>query len=213
MPLTILLVDDHTIVRQGLRALLDQEPGLQVVAEASTGAEALAAAAALQPQVAVTDYSLPDLAGAEVIAGIRACSPQTQVLVLSMHDSEDAVRPAVRAGARGYLVKGSGLQDLVLAVHAVAQGQAFFSPSVAARLVNPSERAVAKGPSLAQLSPRERQVLHRVAEGQTSQQIADDFGISLKTVEGHRANLMAKLDLHDVPALVRFAVRSGLVGL
>lgn len=208
----ILLVDDHTIVRQGLLALLGTAPGVAVVGEAGTAADAIALAGELHPDVAVMDLSLPDRPGPEAIAAVRAASPDTEVLVLSMHDGEDYVRPALRAGARGYLVKGSGLQDLVAAIRAVALGHAFFSPAVAALLVHDAPADIHSPQArLRNLSAREQEVLRWVVLGKTSNEIGDLLGISTKTVEAHRANLGAKLDLHDVPALVRFAIRAGLI--
>jgi two-component system response regulator NreC len=213
----ILLVDDHTIVREGLRALLSGREDMTVVGEASTGTQAVELATALEPDVVVMDLTLPGISGldaTELIAGRR---PETRVLVLSMHDGEEFVRPAIRAGASGYLVKGSGLGDLVAAIRAVAAGQAFFSPAAAKVLLTDAK---AKGPAadggppgLEVLTAREQQVLRLVALGRTSQDIADELGISVKTVEGHRANLMAKLGLRDLPALVRLAIRTGLIGL
>lgn len=208
----ILLVDDHTIVRQGLLALLGTEQDLQVVAEAGTAAEAVALAGELTPDVVVLDLSLPDRPGPETIGAVRHAAPGSAILVLSMHDGEDYVRPALRAGARGYLVKGSGLADVVAAIRAVAAGHAFFSPSVAALLVDaPGTLPPSPQARLKTLSAREQQVLQLVALGKTSSEIAEQLGIAVKTVEAHRSNLGAKLDLHDVPALVRFAVRVGLV--
>ncbi len=207
----ILLVDDHTIVRQGLLALLSTQADVAVVGEAGSAAEAIDLARDLRPDVAVMDLSLPDRSGPDAIAGVRAASPQTQVLVLSMHDSEDYVRPALRAGARGYLVKGSGLQDLVAAIRAVFHGHAFFSPAVAALLVHDARDAQSPEAKLRLLSAREQEVLRWVALGKTSGDIGELLGISSKTVEAHRANLAGKLGLHDVPALVRFAIRAGLI--
>lgn len=210
----VLVVDDHTIVRQGLIALLANSPAILVVGEAGTGATALEAATQLQPDVVLLDLSLPDLPGTTVIQRMAEVAPAARVLVLSMHDGEEYVRPAVAAGARGYLVKGSGLGDLVAALAAVAAGQAFFSPSAAASLL-PTH---GKEPStdterLAALSARERQVLELVVRGLTSSEVGERLGIAQKTVEVHRANLSAKLNVRDLPSLVRFAVRTGLVPL
>lgn len=212
----VVVADDHTIVRQGLVALLEGESRLEVVGEAYDGATAVEAVARWRPDVLVLDLSLPDLAGDAVIARVREAHSATHVLVLSMHASEEYVRPALQAGARGYLVKGSGLQDLVTAIVAVAQGQAFFSAAVAPWLLPALGRPSGQpndDTRLRSLSPREREVLQAVAEGATNSEIARQLAISPKTVETHRANLMDKLDMHDVPALVRFAVRVGLVAL
>ncbi len=209
----VVIVDDHTIVRQGLRALLSHEAALHVVAEASNGQSAVAAVATHRPDVVLLDLSLPDMPGSAVIPLLLGVHPTVQVLVLSMHDSEEYVRPAIQAGARGYLVKGSGLQDLVAAIGAVAGGHAFFSPAAAASLLNPTVPQRSDDERLRLLTPRERQVLELVARGLTSAEIGESLAIASKTVEAHRSNLTAKLDLHDVPALVRFAVRAGLVPL
>jgi two-component system response regulator NreC len=212
----VVVADDHTIVRQGLVALLASEPRLSVVGQADSGATAIEVTTRLQPDVVVLDLSLPDLPGDAVIGRLVQEAPQTRVLVLSMHASEEYVRPALQAGARGYLIKGSGLQDLVSAILAVAQGQAFFSAAVAPWLL-PVRRGAAQPQSdeerLRSLTPREREVLQAVASGATSAEVGRQLSISTKTVETHRANLMDKLDMHDIPALVRFAVRVGLVPL
>ncbi len=213
-PIRVLVVDDHTIVRQGLVALLANSAGIQVVGEAGTAAAALESAGRLQPEVVLLDLSLPDLPGIAVLQRLAEVAPASRVLVLSMHDGEEYVRPAVAAGARGYLVKGSGLGDLVAAIGAVAAGQAFFSPAAAAKLL-PGQGKLPAGDldRLATLSPREKQVLELVALGLTSGEIGERLAISQKTVEAHRANLGAKLGLRDLPGLVRFAVRTGVVPL
>ncbi len=210
----VLVVDDHTIVRQGLVALLATTPGVVVAGEAGTADAAVVAAQELQPDVVLLDLNLPDRPGTTILPKLAEVAPLARVLVLSMHDSEEYVRPAVAAGARGYLVKGSGLGDLVAAIAAVASGQAFFSPSAAASLLPAARQApTTDGERLASLSPRERQVLELVALGLTSVEIAERLAIAQKTVEAHRANLGAKLGMRDVPALVRFAVRVGVVPL
>lgn len=207
--LRILLAEDHAIVRLGLRALLAQEPDLQVVAEANDGNEAIRLACEHQPDVVVMDIGLPSLNGIDATLFIREKCPRTHVLILSMHGGEEYVRPAIRAGARGFLLKGSGLADLLPAIRAVAQGNAFFCPSVAHLLLqdgfsSPSQTEV-------QLTLREREVLQKVVEGFSSTQIAQQLQISPKTVESHRARIMQKLHLHDVPSLVRYAIRIGLI--
>ncbi len=205
----VVLADDHAIVRAGLRALLSCQPDVRVVAEARTGVEALAALAAHAPQVLLLDLSMPDLDGVETITRARAAAPATGILVLSMHAAREHVRPAIRAGAHGYVVKGSGLDDLVRALRAVAGGARFFDAAVADVAAEPF--AAAPGDPLDRLTPREREVLRRVAEGRTNRMIADDLGLSPKTIDAHRTNLMRKLDLHDAQGVTRFAVRHGLV--
>lgn len=202
----VLLADDHTIVREGLRALLAEESDFEVVGEASDGREAVALAEELAPDVVVMDLAMPTLNGVDATARIRKACPDTQVVVLSMHATAAHVRPALRAGARGYLVKGSGLGDLRKAVEAVARGEAFFSPAVAAIVLDADGRA-----DEARLTSREREVLQLVGEGRSSPEIARALGISVKTIEGHRSRLMGKLGVSNVAGLVRSAVRLGLV--
>jgi DNA-binding NarL/FixJ family response regulator len=206
MAIPVLLVDDHPIVREGLRAVVHGRGGIEVVGEAADAGTALQLAGTLKPAVVVLDLTLAGVSGIEVLPKLVAIG--CRVLVLSMHDGEDVVRAAMHAGAVGYVVKGSGLQDLVAAIAAVAAGERFVSPT-AARALSPGKTK--PGGGLDVLSPREREVLLRVVRGQTSAAIADDLGLSPKTVEGYRASLMQKLELHDLPALVRFAVRTGLV--
>ncbi len=200
----VLLVDDHTIVREGLRALLATADDIEVVGEASNGREALALAKTTTPNVVVMDLAMPLLNGVDATARIRAALPQTQVVVLSMHATEAHVRPALRAGARGYLLKGAGLSDLLTAVRSVAAGDAFFSPPIAAFLLDEENAG-------SSLTTREREVLQLVGEGRSSAEIARLLHISIKTVEGHRARLMTKLRAKNVADLVRAAIRLGLV--
>ncbi len=208
----VLLAEDHTIVRQGLRSLLDPQDGIEVVGEAENGTGAVEMAEALRPDVVVMDLNLPGIDGVEATKRIREATPDTRVVVLSMHSTPEHVRPAIRAGAGGYLVKGSGLSDLIAAVRAVASGNAFFSPEVAKIVLEDSAgEPPAAERSLNDLTPREREVLQLVAEGQSSPQIAKLLHLSVKTVEGHRGRIMAKLDVHNVAGLVRHAIRIGLV--
>ena len=202
-PIRIVLAEDHTIVRQGLRALLSGRPDFEGVGEAADGVEAVALVARIQPEVVVLDLAMPGLNGVDAAREMARLSPKTRVLVLSMHAGEEYVRPALRAGVAGYVLKGSGLGDLVSAIRAVAQGDAFFSPAVARLLLRDVQ-----GP---ELSAREREVLRLVAEGRSSREVADLLGLSVKTVEGHRTRIMSKLDIHEVAGLVRYAVRAGLV--
>lgn len=208
-PIRVLLVDDHRIVREGLRALLHTSGAVDVIGEAQSGHDAVALARQLRPDVVLMDLSMPGGNGIEATEIISKTLPETKVLVLSMHDGAEYVRPALRAGAAGYVVKGAGLADLVTALRAVADGQSFLSPAAAAVLVKDTrERNETQA-----LSPREREIVALVARGLTSVAIGDTLGIAAKTVEGHRANVMAKLQLHDLAALVRFAVRENLVAL
>ncbi len=201
----VLIAEDHTIVRQGLRALLTGHAQIDVVGEAVDGAQAVAMCAALSPDVVIMDLGLPGLSGIEATRRITASGSCARVIVLSMHAGEEYARSALRAGARGYLVKGSGLEDLVRAIESVMQGEGFFSPEIAAALTSSSTE------SEGDLTSREREVLRLVAEGLSSAAIADNLGISVKTVEGHRGRLMIKLGAKNVADLVRHAVRLHII--
>ena len=213
-PIRVVLVEDHQIVREGLRALLEGTDAVEVVAEADNGNDAVEAVTKHRPNVVVMDLNLPGLNGVDATKAIRQAVPETHVLILSMYSTEEHVRPAIRAGAEGYLLKGSGLSDLVAAIKAVSSGNAFFSPQVAKIVLDDSRRAAKGGGSDragGELTPRERQILKLVAEGRSSPEIAKDLNLSVKTVEGHRGRIMAKLDTKNVAGLVRHAIRLGLV--
>lgn len=212
-PIRVLLAEDHTILRQGLVALLSNQPGIEVVGEVEDGREAVAAALRLNPHVVVMDLSMPGLNGVDATRQIKKEAPKVFVLILSMHAGEEQVRPAIRAGASGYLLKGSGLSDLVAAIRAVAAGEGFLSPTVAKILLRDAQGDDEGGSpgSAGPLSSREREVLQLVGEGKSSPDIAKLLHLSVKTVEGHRARIMSKLDIHDVAGLVRYAIRVGLV--
>ncbi|HZU70902.1 MAG TPA: response regulator transcription factor [Ktedonobacteraceae bacterium] len=227
-PIRVLLADDHDILRQGLKMLLSLQKDLQVVGEARTGREAVALAQELQPDVIVLDISMPDMDGLEACRRIRSEQPATQVLILTMHESEEYFLQALRMGAAGYLVKKAAPGDLQMAISAVARGDAFLYPGLARALIhayvtaspaglNDQNRDVANpaATNLAQelrtLTPREIEVLKLVAEGHTNQEIADRLVLSIKTVQAHRANVMEKLGLRDITHLVRFAIRHKLI--
>jgi DNA-binding NarL/FixJ family response regulator len=209
----VVVADDHAIVRAGIRSLLTGAADIALVAEAGDGREAVEVVARRRPDVLLLDLTMPGLNGLEVISRARAASPLTGVLVLSMHAASDFVRPALRMGARGYVVKGSGLEDLVLAVRTVAAGGRFLESRLAsvaeADELDPGRPA----DDLEQLTPREREILQLVAEGHTNKAIGQRLGLSVKTVDVHRTNVMKKLDMHSAQALTRFAVRRGLVGV
>ena len=209
----VVIADDHAVVRAGLRALFAAHPDIEVVGEAAGGREAVEAAERLRPDVLLIDLSMPGLNGVEALGRVRAALPATHVLVLSMHAGPEYVRPAIRAGATGYIVKGAGLDALVEAVRAVAAGKTFLGPEASRVVAGDRDRPARmdSGSPLEQLTPREREVLQLVAEGHTNREIAARLGVSPKTVDAHRTNLMAKLDLHDAQALTRFAVRHGLI--
>jgi DNA-binding NarL/FixJ family response regulator len=218
----VVLADDHDILRQGLKMLLSLQPEMEVVGEASTGQEAVSQVLELHPQVVVLDISMPDMDGLEACKQIRAQAPATNVLILTMHESEEYFFQALRAGAAGYLVKKAAPSDLHMAILSVAQGGAFLYPGLAKALVRvytatppilpparSGEQPVAE--ELRVLSPRELEVLKLVAEGHTNQEIADRLVLSIKTVQAHRANVMGKLGLDNITQLVRFAIRYGLL--
>ncbi|MBA2393603.1 MAG: response regulator transcription factor [Ktedonobacteraceae bacterium] len=228
--LRILLADDHDILRQGLKLLLEAQPDLRVVGEARTGRSTLEQVAALQPNIVVLDISMPDIDGLKACQQIRKQYPAIQVLILTMHESEEYFLQALRMGATGYLVKKAAPAELCAAVRIVAQGGAFLYPGLAKALVRAyvqqSPQANQKnlpdtptqqpgGAKLSQvfsaLTPRELEVLKLVAEGHTNQEIADLLVLSIKTVQAHRANVMDKLGLHDITHLVRFAIHYGLI--
>ena len=200
----VLLADDHTIVREGLRALLSKADDVEIVGEADDGRKAVELAESLKPDVVVMDLAMPNLNGVDAAERIRRALPKTKVVVLSMHATDAHVRPAIKAGAVGYLLKGSGLDDLLTAIRTVHGGKTFYSPDVEELLKEdkaPSER----------LTTREREVLQLVGEGRSSPEIAKQLHVSVKTVEGHRSRLMTKLGAKNVAGLVRNAVRMGLV--
>ncbi len=213
-PIRVLVADDHAIVRTGIRHVLESEPGFVVVAEASTGAEALELAERLRPDVAVLDISMPGESGLRVAAELRRRSPETRALILSMHDNTEYVLESLRAGAQGYLLKDSAATELRGAVRAVRRGESYFSPAIAGRLsaVVRGDPAESAARALTQLTARERQVLVGVAQGHTNREIAVQLGISHRTVESHRESLMRKLGVRTVAGLTRLALEAGLVG-
>jgi DNA-binding NarL/FixJ family response regulator len=202
----VAIVDDHAIVRAGIRALLSEESDVEVVGEFSDGATALRELPLLLPDVLLVDLTLPVMDGVEVLRRARNACPQTRCMVLSMHASPEFVRPALQAGAAGFVVKGAGLDDLVGALRTVAGGGTFLDESLEPSALAPG----APVDDLERLTPREREILRLVAQGNTNRQIGELLGLSPKTVDAHRTNLMRKLDLHDAQALTRFAVRRGL---
>ncbi|MEO7020976.1 MAG: response regulator transcription factor [Ktedonobacteraceae bacterium] len=217
-PIRVVLADDHDILRQGLKMLLSLQLEIEVVGEARTGREAVAQTLKHHPQVVVLDISMPDMDGLEACKQIRAQAPTTNVLILTMHESEEYFFQALRAGAAGYLVKKAAPTDLHMAILAVARGEAFLYPGLAKALIRAYTNAsftqplaTGKGEQLRVLSPRELEVLKLVAEGHTNQEIADQLVLSIKTVQAHRANVMEKLGLENITQLVRFAIRYGLL--
>ncbi len=212
MQTTILVADDHLIVRQGLKRLLSKREDFRVVGEAADGEEAVILAGRTEPDVVLMDISMPRLSGIDATRRIRKNSDHTKVLALSMHDSQSYVEEALRAGAAGYVHKNSSIEDLFAAIDAVREGESYLSPLITQQVVDaiahPGDRPAS---ALSTLTEREREVLKLIAEGLSSKEIAAQLGVSLKTIESHRANLMDKLDIHKVSGLVRFAIRAGLV--
>ena len=210
----ILLADDHIIMRRGLRLLLEQQPDFQVVGEADDGRQAVELAATLHPAVAVLDIGMPMLNGIEATRQIVTAAPAIAIVVLSMHSDETYVLRALKAGAKGYLLKNSAEADLIQAVRAVAGGKSFFSPAIGRMLLEDYMRQVAKKEvedSYDLLTPREKEVLQLVAEGKTNKEVANILKLSLYTVESHRGHILEKLNLHSVPELILYAVRKGII--
>lgn len=210
--LRVLIAEDHVLMRAGLRLLLEQIAGVVVVAEAGDGEEALHLLAQHQPDIVMLDIAMERLSGLEVAARVHAELPAVRVIMLSMHATDHYVQQALRAGAKGYLLKDAAPVELAFAIAAVARGESYLSPAIASRVVEQLVQGPAMPPtSLPQLTPRQRSILGLIAEGQTTQEIARTLQISAKTVEGHRAQLMERLGIHDVAGLVRFAIRTGLI--
>jgi two-component system, NarL family, response regulator NreC len=210
---TIVLADDHQVVRQGLKALLDAEEDFRVVGEAGDGLQAIQRVELTSPRVLVLDLMMPGLNGLDVIPQAKKCSPHTQVVILSMYSNEAYVLEALNSGASAYVLKDSTSDDLVHAVREAAAGRRYLSPPLSDRAIEVYQQK-AKATSLDRyetLTTREKEVLHLVAEGRTSTEIAARLGISGRTAETHRSNLMHKLDLHTQAELIRFALRRGIV--
>jgi DNA-binding NarL/FixJ family response regulator len=214
MPLRILLADDHTIMRNGLRLLLERQSDFVVVGEAENGREAVELAARENPDIVIMDIGMPVLNGIEAAKRISEVQPKTAVVVLSMHSDESYILRALKSGARGYLLKDSAEADLIGAVRAVAAGKAFFSPAVSKVLADDYIRQIRqKGveDSYELLTTRERELLQLVAEGRSTKEIASQLNLSPHTVDTHRGNIMHKLNVHSVPELILYAVRRGII--
>lgn len=205
----ILLVDDHTVVRKGIRMILSAQPDMNVVAEAKNGLEAVAEAEKTLPDVVIMDVNMEGLNGIEGARRIAEISPRSRVLALSMHRDAVYVREMLRAGAKGYLVKDADDDALLDAVRAVARGEAYLSPSIADAVLTDYRKHVTNPVDL--LTAREREVLQLIAEGKTNKDIANQLTLSVYTVEAHRSRLMEKLNLHSTGDLVRFAIRNGFI--
>ena len=211
---TVLLADDHTFVRSGLRSIISRQEDMEVVGEASTGRQAVDACATLRPRVAVIDIAMPELNGLDATAQIVQSQSGTNVVILSMHSDETYINRALTAGVKGYLLKDSAEADLVSAIRAAAEGRTFFSPKVSDTLMQDYVRYLRQRDlqdSYELLSPREREVLQLLAEGRTNKEVASKLDLSVTTVETHRNNLMHKLDLHSTAEIVLYAVRKKIV--
>jgi DNA-binding NarL/FixJ family response regulator len=213
-PIRVLLADDHELVRAGIRSLLEKLTDVEVAAEASDGREAIRLVEKHEPHVVLTDIAMPVLNGLEVTRHLTDKFPKVRVVVLSMYSDEEHVYLALRAGAAGYLLKGAARGELELAIRAVAQGEMYLSPTVSKPIIMEyGGRATGETSLLKRLSARQIQVLQLIARGKTTKQVALELNISAKTVETHRMQLMDRLEIHDIPHLVRFAIKVGLVAL
>jgi DNA-binding NarL/FixJ family response regulator len=210
----VLVVDDHPVVRKGIGAILQDRPDWEVCGEASNGREAVAAAAQLKPDVVVMDISMPELNGLDATRQILSENPEMQVLILSMHESEQIVRDVLQSGARGYLLKADAGNELMAAMEAMRRRKLFFTHAVTEVVTRgylTGRPITAHAGPAAQLSRREREIVQLLAEGRTNKEVAATLGISVKTVETHRARIMDKLDIHSVTGLVRYAIRNKLI--
>jgi DNA-binding NarL/FixJ family response regulator len=215
MPVRIVLADDHTILRNGLRLLLERYPDFAIVGEAANGREAIDVAGRESPDIVVMDISMPILNGIEAARRITSELPKTAVIILSVHSDEAYILRALKAGARGYLLKDSAESDLIQAVRAVATGKAYFSPAVSKVLAEDYVRQVRQqgvDDPFDLLTPRERELLQLIVELKPTKEIADLLHLSAHTVDTHRGNLMQKLNVHSIPELILYAVRKGLIG-
>ncbi|MBH0193668.1 MAG: response regulator transcription factor [Nitrospira sp.] len=210
--LRVMIVEDHALVRAGMRALLEKIDGIDVVSAVGDGWEAVKAVQTDAPDLVLMDIAMPELNGLDATSRIVKESPATRVILLSMHANEEYLQQALQSGASGYLLKGAELAELELAIKTVSRGESYLTPAVAKYAIE-AYREKSDGPTgpLAKLSMRQREILQLIAEGHTTKDIAQRLNVSVKTVETHRAHLMERLEIHDVPGLVRFAVRVGLI--
>jgi DNA-binding NarL/FixJ family response regulator len=211
-PIRVVLADDHSLVRAGIRSMIEKIPRVEVVGEASNGREALELVKSKLPDLLLLDIAMPDLSGLEALPQIVKNSPSVKVVVLSAYGTEQYVSRALRAGASGYILKYAEAGELGQAINSVAQGEIYLSPSISRAIINSYiEQGGGELSPLEQLTARQREILQMIAEAKNTKEIASTLEISVKTVEAHRLQLMARLDIHSVPGLVRYAVRNGLV--
>ena len=213
-PISILLAEDHTIVRKGLLSLLNTVDNFKVLAEAEDGREAVTKVEALKPDIVVMDISMPHLNGLEATRQIKKRFPKTKVIILTMHTNEEYIFEILRAGASGYIVKKAAPEELIMAIQAVSQGEKYFSPSISTKIADELlQKGLSKKSELTStsLTGREREVLQLIAEGHTNREIAELLFISLKTVEAHRSHIMDKLDLHNAAELTKYAIQKGII--
>jgi DNA-binding NarL/FixJ family response regulator len=208
----VLLADDHALVRAGIRALMEKIPSVEVVGEAGTGRKALELVRSMLPNIVLMDIAMTELGGLEALPRITKDFPSVNVIILSAHANEEYVIRALREGASGYMLKDSATTELELAINSVIQGKVYLSPSISRTVIDDYLQRVSGAVSpLEQLTSRQREILQLIAEGKNTKEIAADLDISIKTVESHRLQLMDRLNIHDIPGLVRYAIRSGLV--
>ena len=212
MPQRILLVDDHQLVRAGIRALLEKMPSVEVVGEADDGRRAFELIRRYRPDIVLMDIAMPNLNGLEAVDRIKKESPETKVIILSMHANEEYVVRALRSDVSGYLIKDAAVDELEQAICTVTHGETYLSQRISKRVIRDylANTDRLRGP-LEQLTSRQREVLQLIVEGKNTKEIANLLQVSVKTVEAHRLQLMQRLDIHDIPGLVRYAIRSGLV--
>ena len=210
----VLLVDDHKLVRAGIRSLLERLPDVEVIAEASDGREAIRIVEKREPQIVLMDLAMPELNGIEATLHLTLTFPEVRVIILSIYADQEHVYQSLRAGAAGYLLKGAATDELEFAIRSVARGETYLSPPVSKPVIMEYiRRTNIVLPSRERLSPRQTQILKLIAEGKTTKQVALELAISVKTVETHRAALMTRIGIHDVAGLVRYAIKLGLIDL
>lgn len=209
--LRIMIADDHDIVREGLRSLIEGQPGWQIIGEAVDGRHAVREAKRLRPNLVILDIGMPELNGLDVIRQILKAQPHTEVLVVTMHESEDLIRQALEAGARGYLLKTEAARHLVSAIKTLAEGKPYLTCEAGQVVLQGFLDISGGSPRAERLTSREREIIQLLAEGKSNKEVAGQLGISVRTAECHRRNIMQKLDLHSMNALVRYAIRNNIV--